>query len=1377
MCASDAACATSFGSGSECTSGPLFVESGSGLNKSYACTIPTESSEAWLLRRGSISLDCEGLEGNDGRCAVGLTVNVTGDAISCEATGCQGGTDESRLYCTGATCACESGTCGNALVTSLLGGVTGPVQLECAEASSILHEDGQGYPMDCSFILTGLPITSVDLACVAGTCVGGATASDSAEEAGSSSPRSVPQVEPSSISVAAPILAALPVATLTAAGLFVATYALAAGDVLRAKKPSRDAKGTGTEGVSQRTRLDSEPCENPLQVPRTPTWSWRLRKDARQATRPRAALEPVASIPIETSVAGDAEERPSSAPAEGDKASAQASSRGLAWGVEVRSAVTGFVERRFTRQKSFVPVVPLDGFDGTAVDSAPSELPRVALDPARSAPPLALASEEASDGADNGKDVKLALTPREVGRPRVAVGNVTSPSSANHRRVSVLAFDNLCVSVRLSRGKAASRKLAVAAKALGHAAAHPAETLTHRSERHAGASASLDLEAADQLCGTVAAVADPQAEELHAAAEFVAALHSSEEYHRELEPSVGGALQVTDAMRLSSQAATELVPHSSPSNPVDASGRERSVSTARLPAHQPATRRTCSMRMVWSALSQRPDLEDAGAESSTPSPPSHRRSLLDALLPKRQPWTVLAHATGELHAGELTGILGPSGGGKTTLLGALAGSATDLGGDATLKGRVLVDGRARRLGEVAFVPQADAFIPTLTTRECVHYSAALRVPRGTPADAVRANVAATLAELGLQAVADSPVGGPGGARGLSGGERRRVSIAMELVTDPSILLLDEPTSGLDSHASSRVVETLRRLARAGRIVAASLHSPGKDDFECLDNVVLVSHGRVLYHGSPLGAQHVIEDAQRPLAGPNDRAVKLDADSGEPSNVGRDQSPAESHPSTPSRSSPRSRDLPESEARLSTMSPRLEHRPNLAETLLEVASDPVAIRRILAHGAERRLREAVLAGATRFDSSRAASAARASSIHKTAGGSVCRASYASIASAASETSEFAPKGSSKRLLASDIAWTTAGPSASSVIVSKGLSGASPQSGGLSPAALKRLDALDGSLGEPQIEEDVAGTSLGASSPALPAPEPLKRASFSMQLAFMCWRTLADVWRSPALLRTHTAVALVAGVLLGAIYWQLDGTNVGVQNRLGATFFVLAFLGFTSLSTTDLLLNERRTVAREVRAGYYGPAPYLISKLVADGLLLRALPALLVWAPMYHMAGMRADASAKAIYVLGICGFSATVGATSVAVTALADTAGLAALAMNMLLLFGLAFAGFLVQVSSMPGVLRWIHYLSFFYYAMEATVSSQIDGQSFTLDAAGYSSVSNVKGSTYLETLGFESTYTVRDLGILAGFYYAAVVIALLAFVAKLPRPPRQSKSP
>ena len=141
-------------------------------------------------------------------------------------------------------------------------------------------------------------------------------------------------------------------------------------------------------------------------------------------------------------------------------------------------------------------------------------------------------------------------------------------------------------------------------------------------------------------------------------------------------------------------------------------------------------------------------------------------------------WYILRQCHGRVDSGQVVGVLGPSGGGKTSLLGAIAGSAFDLGNTAVLTGKVYVDGRPRKNSDVAFVPQADLLIPSLTVAECLRYSAMLRLPVNTPPLDLQLRIDLALDELGLKHVADSQVGGSGGIRGVSGGERRRVTIGM-----------------------------------------------------------------------------------------------------------------------------------------------------------------------------------------------------------------------------------------------------------------------------------------------------------------------------------------------------------------------------------------------------------------------------------------------------------------------------------------------------------------------------------------------------------------------------------------------------------------------
>lgn len=159
---------------------------------------------------------------------------------------------------------------------------------------------------------------------------------------------------------------------------------------------------------------------------------------------------------------------------------------------------------------------------------------------------------------------------------------------------------------------------------------------------------------------------------------------------------------------------------------------------------------------------------------------------------------VLDSISGAVQPGQVMAIMGASGAGKSTFLDILArkrkrGSAA---GRILVNGDDLPDSQYRRI--IGFVDQEDTLMSTLTVYETVLYSAMLRLPRAMSSEAKRIRTLETMDELGIMAIRDSRIG-ESGHRSISGGEKRRVSIACELVTSPSILFLDEPTSGLDSY--------------------------------------------------------------------------------------------------------------------------------------------------------------------------------------------------------------------------------------------------------------------------------------------------------------------------------------------------------------------------------------------------------------------------------------------------------------------------------------------------------------------------------------------------------------------------------------------------
>ncbi|XP_059677167.1 broad substrate specificity ATP-binding cassette transporter ABCG2 isoform X1 [Gavia stellata] len=194
----------------------------------------------------------------------------------------------------------------------------------------------------------------------------------------------------------------------------------------------------------------------------------------------------------------------------------------------------------------------------------------------------------------------------------------------------------------------------------------------------------------------------------------------------------------------------------------------------------------------------------------------------------------------------LNAILGPTGSGKSSLLDVLAARKDPAG----LSGEVLIDGTPQPPNFKCisgYVVQDDVVMGTMTVRENLHFSAALRLPSSISVKEKEERVTQIISELGLSKVADAKVGTEL-IRGVSGGERKRTNIGMELITEPPVLFLDEPTTGLDASTANAVLILLKKLSRRGRTIIFSIHQPRYSIFKLFDSLTLLALGRVLFHG-------------------------------------------------------------------------------------------------------------------------------------------------------------------------------------------------------------------------------------------------------------------------------------------------------------------------------------------------------------------------------------------------------------------------------------------------------------------------------------------------------------------------------------------------
>jgi ABC-type multidrug transport system ATPase subunit/pSer/pThr/pTyr-binding forkhead associated (FHA) protein len=211
---------------------------------------------------------------------------------------------------------------------------------------------------------------------------------------------------------------------------------------------------------------------------------------------------------------------------------------------------------------------------------------------------------------------------------------------------------------------------------------------------------------------------------------------------------------------------------------------------------------------------------------------------------KSQMKTLLDTVSFKALPGDMIALMGPSGAGKTTLLLTLNGYLPPTSGVVRINGEDLYTIYDTLRGSIGYVPQDDLVHPELTVFEAVRYSAKFRLPPDYSNDEIDARVEQTLKDLGLDGVKNLMIGKPE-KKVLSGGQRKRVNIALELVTDPVILFLDEPTSGLAADDTTALIELLANLTKqTGKTIIMTIHQPAKDEFEKFTHCLIMGYGGV-----------------------------------------------------------------------------------------------------------------------------------------------------------------------------------------------------------------------------------------------------------------------------------------------------------------------------------------------------------------------------------------------------------------------------------------------------------------------------------------------------------------------------------------------------
>ncbi|XP_057492766.1 ABC transporter G family member 5-like [Actinidia eriantha] len=242
------------------------------------------------------------------------------------------------------------------------------------------------------------------------------------------------------------------------------------------------------------------------------------------------------------------------------------------------------------------------------------------------------------------------------------------------------------------------------------------------------------------------------------------------------------------------------------------------------------------------------DSQEQPPKANTTSSPGVRHVLKDVHC-RAKPWEILA-------------IVGPSGAGKSSLLEILAGKLTPQSASIYVNQKPIDKARFKKIS--GYVTQTDTLFPLLTVEETLMFSAKFRLR--LPQPQLRSKVKSLVQELGLEHVANARVG-DNRVRGISGGERRRVSIGVDVIHDPKVLILDEPTSGLDSTSALQIIGMLKTMAEtSGRTIVLSIHQPGFRIVKLFNSILLLADGTVLHHGTvdQLGVQLRLMRLRLPL---------------------------------------------------------------------------------------------------------------------------------------------------------------------------------------------------------------------------------------------------------------------------------------------------------------------------------------------------------------------------------------------------------------------------------------------------------------------------------------------------------------------------------
>ncbi|KAJ2200328.1 (ABC) transporter [Coemansia sp. RSA 522] len=688
---------------------------------------------------------------------------------------------------------------------------------------------------------------------------------------------------------------------------------------------------------------------------------------------------------------------------------------------------------------------------------------------------------------------------------------------------------------------------------------------------------------------------------------------------------------------------------------------------------------------------------------------------------------VLKGISGIVRPGEILAILGASGAGKSTLLDILSRreKCGKVAGKVLINNRDLIkDVTPEEFHRMSgYVDQQDIHVATATVYESVMTSALLRLPRAMSIAAKKKRVCEVLVELGLWSVRDSKIG-KSGARGISGGEMRRVSIACELVTSPSIIFLDEPTSGLDAYNAFVVMDTLSKLARRyGRTVICTIHQPRTDIFSMFNQLIVLAAGQMCYSGPAENMAGYLASIGHPVPdGYNiaDFSVDLVQQATVTSNGGQSQLLAE----TPKTQSDKITSNPEQSDG--------EWSPLLGSSELSLAANTSNFS-----SADDKTKNAQHKPKTQ---------------HQFLIYNV-DISLPQVLTSFTKSSQF------HRICdeLDDITGTGWLPTNFEMISSVGMT---PRVRPVTPMQQVKVIFLNLYDLTRILYRRLSGKQVSTTF------EDKLRPTAYEQFKVLSARIFRNLYRDPTLMLANYAVSLFIGLMCGVLFYQLDSSVQGMQNRLGLLIFILAFYGFGCTTSLLVFSEERLLYLRERANAYYSPLAYFMAKVTFDLIPLRVVPPLLLTLIAYPMIGLAATWSQFISFFSTLVLFNLTVASQMFFIGLLAEELVVSNFLASIMLLFSLLFGGLILNKESIPKIFLPFCRLSSFNLAYEALAINEL--RHAHIEEVRFGLEIQIPSASLISSFGFDLLAFWPDVAVLCVVLAGSLGLSLLwlTFVIK-----------